>query len=781
MSLGAVMSPPQNLSRASTFSDFPRLPRSQTPDQMNNNVNGFGSRPYRSGSGSMMQRPAAFEESRTVPTTPLHAPTQPSPTLFQPFSTTHTDEAAERQRRTSISGILQRPNSQPQPAPPLNPSPVPNHAPRWAELPSVTSDRTAPNSSATYATGDPVRNGSVENRNDNRQPAAGSSYDTRPPAAPPKSFPFAPQTRDSNGQTHHDRTTTQPVSPESRRSALAGLLNGPSQTPSSESQSMTRQDSTQSQGDRASDRLDRGRPRFFSPFASSYGHQNQTSSAPPEEPNRKGSDELSHHRALLNIANESKRGRYSPLPQAVQGAQAQTPIPDAGIKSEHGRVFAGLGSGVGTGSNGLTSGPSSLGASPFKRDEGLPRLSEDNLRKMSRSAPSTNTNKRPRKFKDEDAPTGSEPGDASGAIAANGRGSKKSKHHHHHLHYQVDKVDLDNPNSALNVQRRNTPLGSIGPLRRTSTPTTAGNASNVPHHHHHHRLHHHHHHHVPAQPQNSSPHSKRRPVFNIGHILKAVSSNPRRHLGSYVYSPQISIKDAEVTGQSGTVGSGVNGKLHISIRPNLLPAFADPEQLNCTYTVRVSRMWLRHAEREAIRAERRLWGLGIYTDDSDPVAAAMHAGFIKTAFAKDVDTNQLEEISRQYDPVIDGGQENLPSDGPVEPPADKDCHITLLVLPRLERYQGRGRHGLVSRTWGEVSHHPQQHHDGKEEGEAEEVPHDGVSYMVLNVKWVNEGKGDRGQGRTGKERKARLTNDLLNRERDRVKIRRLLDKDMKHL
>jgi Histone deacetylation protein Rxt3 len=126
----------------------------------------------------------------------------------------------------------------------------------------------------------------------------------------------------------------------------------------------------------------------------------------------------------------------------------------------------------------------------------------------------------------------------------------------------------------------------------------------------------------------------------------------------------------------------------------------------------------------------------VYTDDSDPVVAAMHAGFLKAAFGEQIDTSLLD-LNKASQPVIEGGQENIP-DEPMEPPPGMDLHITLLVVPALERYYSTGRFGVLSREWGK--------------GDA---PHDGVSFMVLNAKFVDEGPSS-GKGRTGKERKARI-------------------------
>lgn len=72
---------------------------------------------------------------------------------------------------------------------------------------------------------------------------------------------------------------------------------------------------------------------------------------------------------------------------------------------------------------------------------------------------------------------------------------------------------------------------------------------------------------------------------------------------------------------------------------------------------------------------------------------------------------------------------------PPIPPQDKDLHITLLVLPRVEQYDSTLLFGLKSRQW-----------DGR---------HDGMSFKVHAVDWVDEGVG-RGEERSGEARRKRL-------------------------
>lgn len=206
---------------------------------------------------------------------------------------------------------------------------------------------------------------------------------------------------------------------------------------------------------------------------------------------------------------------------------------------------------------------------------------------------------------------------------------------------------------------------------------------------------------------------------------------PRKHLGAGLYSPKITLPKNRLT----------NPRVKYSLEPCLIPKFEG--QANSTYTIRVSRLWLDAHHREAICADKHLWGAGIFTDDSDPIAAAIHSGFIKGEWGPDVDTTLLDQIIREQNPKIDAA-ENVPA-VPQVPPDDKDLHITILLLPKLEKYASAVRYGIKSRTW------PEKPND---------APHDGISFMILRCDWVNEGSA-RGQGRTGQARRERLNNSLL--------------------
>jgi hypothetical protein len=708
MSLGAVMSPPQNPVKTHS-TDYTYKPRSQTPDRMGyTGQHSGGTRPYRSSSGTIMQRPSPFDETNGSQSTrpPFSRLNETLPPAPDPRFMDRKPASAEQSRRSSINAILGPQDAAPQPvqqiARPASSMPIDRYGRVEPDRPDAAGNGLYHIHSTTngqlpgmQATTNPLHQNGKMNPYDIRPPGFGAS------AVHPVSAP-----KPMDGPTSYsNRGQMQPNSPETQRRTLFANITGNNgntqhgpqnqytqEQPSVGSQIMSRQDSSRSQNDPFSDRS----KRRFSPFASVATSQPfSNTSAPPEDHNRKGSDESSQHRTILGLAADSKRGRYSPLPQAVHGAQAQTPTPDAGIKDEHGRVFSGLGSGIMSNSSTVAVGPPGLSASPFKRDEGVARLSEDNLMKISRSTPGVS--KRPRKMKDEN-----DDNDDPKRATTNGRG-KRSKY----SHYNLNGEELTN---ALAYPRKNTPSALDFGLR-AATPTTYGsltrNAAPIS---------------VPA-PLPPPVVFKPRTTIKINSIIRDAARKPRKHLGFFLYTPTITpLQNA----------NAIAPKREVQIEPNIHQAFDVPEHTNCTYTIRVSRTWLRKAEREAICSTRALWGSGIYTDDTDPVAAAIHSGFIKGSFPDHVDSELLEKVYSTQNPKVDGGSENLP-ESPVEPPVGKDCQITLVVLPPLNTYSSSVRYGIRSRRWPE------------EKGEAS---HDGVSFMVLSTKWVNEGS-QRGKCRRG--------------------------------
>ena len=156
---------------------------------------------------------------------------------------------------------------------------------------------------------------------------------------------------------------------------------------------------------------------------------------------------------------------------------------------------------------------------------------------------------------------------------------------------------------------------------------------------------------------------------------------------------------------------------------------------NCTMTIRIPRFYLSKDEREQVCLGRAVWGTEVYSDDSDPLAAAIHAGWIRGDWGDSIDFSTLE-----LDPVNDQKDAKqteitaLPS-SPMLPPAGKDLHLTILILPTLENYASRICHGIKSRPWGN--------------------DHDGLSYRIEKIAWVDE-KASRGEERGGEARRKRL-------------------------
>lgn len=177
-----------------------------------------------------------------------------------------------------------------------------------------------------------------------------------------------------------------------------------------------------------------------------------------------------------------------------------------------------------------------------------------------------------------------------------------------------------------------------------------------------------------------------------------------------------------------------------------IPVFKGKE--NCTYTVRVPRSFVGSSESpkekeyfQEICRRRNLWGTEVYTDDSDVVAAAVHSGWIQGDFG---DFNEdLREVDRDEQPEADAGDnESLPSSlaekptRPVKVPPDHDMHVTVLILPPLQAYGSTTQNHVWSRAWGQM--------------------HDGMSYMIQRIDFVDESEANRTSERDAKAKKQRL-------------------------
>ncbi|KAI8156713.1 hypothetical protein K4K49_005770 [Colletotrichum sp. SAR 10_70] len=189
---------------------------------------------------------------------------------------------------------------------------------------------------------------------------------------------------------------------------------------------------------------------------------------------------------------------------------------------------------------------------------------------------------------------------------------------------------------------------------------------------------------------------------------------------------------------------------------------------NCTLTVKVPKVHLTPSAREEITARRAVWGTEVYTDDSDIIAACIHGGWIRGEWADDIDADMLdldrglaalekevpankrrkekekEEKARQEANAATF-LDKPPKTGPVTVPVERDMHVTLLILPRLEKYSSTTRFGIQSREFG-----------GRYNGR--KSIHDGISFQILGIRWVTNGAGTqsrlRGKGRRERMRKA---------------------------
>lgn len=460
-----------------------------------------------------------------------------------------------------------------------------------------------------------------------------------------------------------------------------------------------------------------------------------------------------------------RTGRASPLPQAVQGASSQ-PIGPAGnpnIKSEFGRMFSGLGGGI-------SSVPSRNGTQTPSRQSPLPRGPGESFGsaggdhadlEMARTG--SQSGRKSKRTKDEDGLIDSDSLDGRATPTLGGaRGAKRSKpnhapghHHHHHMHphqyvdqsnsrsysssdvytshhHHHHKADEDAAATAATTTAAAAAASQTNSARlNPALAQSSASAQSLHHHHHHHASHPPHHHHHPPRPSTVPPPPQVIPkvIVNIQSVLDSVSENPRNHLGSQLY-------EAQPVAPPSTVP--LEDRFGINTFPKPLPSFGR-DRANCTFTIRVPRYYLRERQREMLCKRPYIWGSRIYRDDSDPLAAAVHSGWILGAWNKgEVDVKML-------DPRIKGAAEptdpeepvtEIPA-APIEPPSNYDLQLTLLILPPLEKYHSTAEYGVRSRKAG--------------------GGYSGMSFMISSLRWVNEGIGSRGQERGAQAQSKRLS------------------------
>ncbi|KAL8956866.1 MAG: hypothetical protein Q9193_005720 [Seirophora villosa] len=538
--------------------------------------------------------------------------------------------------------------------------------------------------------------------------------------------------------------TQSPFSPDYlRRSREERLVSNDPQPPT-----LSLSNSTQS---RYSDRREeRHRQQFPSTQQSTAANMDRSVSMNGIDHSNKIGDDIivqqPRHSLSLLIEN-GRRGRVSPLPQAVQGVQGRNsgPASDPGIKNEFGRMFSGIGSGVGStgpvGSGTSTPFPASpkVNHEPERR---TPFASRGELFDLTRPRERSKLGKRGL-AKDDESRVEIENGATPNVTGSSGRRPVKKRHshhhhshNHHHHHHRHDEPGL----AGLTMLS-----GANG--KRLSTPGQAsavGASSSAHHHHHHHHTHPHHHHHH-AKPASVIAQRVPSTTAKNDKLLASVRHLPRHHLGSTLYAPVL--EPAGLTAAQSTTTT----KLGVSSVPRPLPRYEGKE--NCTFTVRVPRFYLSDVEREEVTRRRAVWGYDVYTDDSDPLAAAIHAGWIQGSWREDIDVSMLELSSSSTRAAgkaavvdvesIEGSLTSPPSQ-PMVPPKNKDLHLTCLVLPALEQYASKVCNGIKSRGWGDN--------------------HDGMSFRIEKMEWVEEGIG-KGEARTGEARRKRMRGLMDERRR----------------
>lgn len=492
---------------------------------------------------------------------------------------------------------------------------------------------------------------------------------------------------------------------------------------------------------------------------------------------RQGEDTgpLNHQRNLLMV-QENRKGRVSPLPQAVQGVQPQQPGPAAepGIKSEFGRMFSGIGSGVGT--MGLSSPIASGASGPFTNASLAKRDEVDSS--AADSAPDGNGNGngsgkaqkgRRRKLKDEGADDDNSERLTPGAKAKRVKGQQhhhqyvqpgghgfgafddvlftgltgtNSHHHahgqHHHHHHHAHDGGAAQGSAPFKNLKGGTPV-----------PPSSDKNGPGPYHHHHH----HHHGGRVGQGQTPKPVQEAPPVMppkpstkvNSSAVLQTVANQPRNHLGDFIY--EVDVKASRLVPTTATTRG-------YTTTPKPLPWSVIEGKLNCTLTVKVPRVHLATSAMEEITSRGYLWGTDVYSDDSDVVAACIHSGWIKGEWPEDLDIT-MADIDVETDKRRkgkNGGNEALDpnSEGiiakcpnvPMTVPPNRDLHVNIVILPKLVKYGGSTRFGITSREFG-GEHGPRN------------VRHDGLSFQVLNVRWVANGAKPQARLR-GKARRERM-------------------------
>jgi len=191
-------------------------------------------------------------------------------------------------------------------------------------------------------------------------------------------------------------------------------------------------------------------------------------------------------------------------------------------------------------------------------------------------------------------------------------------------------------------------------------------------------------------------------------------------------------------------------------------------------TVKIGKQHLSRYSVEEITSRRAVWGTEIYTDDSDVVAACIHGGWIRGEWPEGVDIDGLDldegtgspgsketkgRKTNGHKDLVDSPTHQLiphmltepPKTGPVPVPENRDLHVTIVILPLLEKYASTVRFGIKSREFGGML--------VGDDGSQQRAVHDGLSFMVTGIRWVANGAGSQNRLR-GKARRERIRRAL---------------------
>lgn len=248
-------------------------------------------------------------------------------------------------------------------------------------------------------------------------------------------------------------------------------------------------------------------------------------------------------------------------------------------------------------------------------------------------------------------------------------------------------------------------------------------------------------------------------IVNSTAVLEAVVNRPRLHLGDHLYKPSL-----KPTHQNPELSSNRGFKS----TPNPLPWCRIEGKENSTLTVKIAKVCLSLSSREEITSRRALWGTEIYTDDSDVVAACIHGGWIRGEWSEGTDTsilaldygldanghpdkpdggrrrgkNREKEDKARLESNIAMSLDVPPKTGPVHVHEEEDLHVTVVILPKLQKYTSTTRFGMQSREFS--------------------GSHDGLSFKILGLRWVLNGAGATSRLR-GKERRERMKRKMVGR------------------